>query len=208
MIRTMAMRLEELKKYSAPANKLARMMAQGEVFPIVRGLYETQRDMPGDLLAAGVHGLSCLAYDYALSCWHLIPEAVYVFATATCDKENLIDPRVISPMNAEAGGTSLKPMAIGYAFAFERSLLTCLPGQRPGADHVGFDVPYVYRTYTPLLIRRLSVAAVSTMMIIMSPVRPDSQFFIFPITQGYDSRTMLCPKLFYRVFELLTLGTL
>ena len=87
MIKTTAMMLEELKEYRAPVNKLARMARQGEVFPIVRGLYETQKNTPGYLLAASIYGPSYLSFDFALSYWQLIPEAVYTFTSATFDKK-------------------------------------------------------------------------------------------------------------------------
>lgn len=88
MIMTTAMLLDELQKdYQYPANKLARMVAQGSIFPIVRGLYETQPATPGHLLAASIYGPSYLSFEFALSYWHLIPEAVYVYTSAAFDKK-------------------------------------------------------------------------------------------------------------------------
>ncbi|MGI6617179.1 MAG: type IV toxin-antitoxin system AbiEi family antitoxin domain-containing protein [Saccharofermentanales bacterium] len=87
MIITTAMLLDELHDYRYPANKLARMVAQGKIFPVVRGLYTTDDTIPGHLLAASIYGPSYLSFDYALSYWHLIPEAVYTFTSATYDKK-------------------------------------------------------------------------------------------------------------------------
>lgn len=87
MIRTTAMLLDELQDYRYPANKLARMVTQGDIFPVVRGLYVTDGNTPGHLLAASIYGPSYLSFDYALSYWHLIPEAVYVYTSATYDKK-------------------------------------------------------------------------------------------------------------------------
>ncbi|NMA18304.1 MAG: hypothetical protein GX939_06060 [Clostridiaceae bacterium] len=87
MIKTTAMLLDELQEYRCPANKLARMVAQGEIFPVVRGLYTTDNTTPGYLLAASIYGPSYLSFDYALSYWHLIPEAVYTYTSATYDKK-------------------------------------------------------------------------------------------------------------------------
>lgn len=87
MIKTTAMLLDELQDYRYPANKLARLVAQGAIFPVVRGLYVSDRRMPGYLLAASIYGPSYLSFDYALSYWHLIPEAVYAFTSATYDKK-------------------------------------------------------------------------------------------------------------------------
>lgn len=87
MIKTTAMLLDELQDYQYPANKLTRMAQKGEIFPVVRGLYVTDKMMPGHLLAASIYGPSYLSFDYALSYWHLIPEAVYVYTSATYDKK-------------------------------------------------------------------------------------------------------------------------
>lgn len=87
MIKTTAMLLDELKEYSYPANKLARMVKQGDIFPVIRGLYVTDNKFPGHLLAASIYGPSYLSFEYALSYWNLIPEATYVFTNATYDKK-------------------------------------------------------------------------------------------------------------------------
>lgn len=87
MIKTTAMLMDALKDYRYPANKLARMVSQGDIFPVVRGLYVTDQHMPGYLLAASIYGPSYLSFDYALSYWHLIPEAAYVYTCATFDKK-------------------------------------------------------------------------------------------------------------------------
>lgn len=87
MIKTTAMLLDELQDYRYPANKLARMVEQGSVFPVVRGLYVSDSKTPGHLLAASIYGSSYLSFDYALSYWHLIPEAVYAYTSATYDKK-------------------------------------------------------------------------------------------------------------------------
>ena len=87
MIKTTAMLLDELQDYRYPANKLARMVAQGAIFPVVRGLYVNDTKTPGHLLAASIYGPSYLSFEYALSYWHLIPEAVYTYTSATYDKK-------------------------------------------------------------------------------------------------------------------------
>ena len=79
--------LEELKKYSNPAAKLSRMVKRGECFPIVRGLYETDRTVPGYLLAGSIYGPSYISFEYALSYYGLIPEAVYTITCATFEKK-------------------------------------------------------------------------------------------------------------------------
>lgn len=87
MIITTAMLLNELKEYRSPAQKISRMVKNESLFPIVRGLYETDGNTPGYLLAASIYGPSYLSFDFALSFWGLIPEAVFSFTSATFDKK-------------------------------------------------------------------------------------------------------------------------
>lgn len=87
MIKTYAMMMEELNSYSAPANKLGRMVKEGSCVQIVKGLYETEESTPGYLLAGSIYGPSYLSFDYVLSQCGLIPEAVYVFTSATFEKK-------------------------------------------------------------------------------------------------------------------------
>ena len=87
MIKTTEMILQELKEYSNPLNKLSRMIKQGKYFPIVKGLYETDRTVPGYLLAGSIYGPSYISFDYALSYYGMIPEAVYTITCATFEKK-------------------------------------------------------------------------------------------------------------------------
>jgi hypothetical protein len=87
MIFTTAMLMDDLQNYRYPANKIARMVAQGDIYPVVRGLYVSDSDVPGHLLAASIYGPSYLSFEYALSYWSLIPEAVYTYTSATYDKK-------------------------------------------------------------------------------------------------------------------------
>jgi predicted transcriptional regulator of viral defense system len=87
MIKTTAIILEELKQYASPASKLSRMVKKGEYIPIIKGLYETDASTPGYLLAGSIYGPSYLSFEFALSYYGLIPEAVYTFTSATYDKK-------------------------------------------------------------------------------------------------------------------------
>ncbi len=87
MIKTYNMLLEELHNYRAPNNKIARMTKDGELFQITKGLYETDKTTPGYLLANAIYGPSYLSFDFALSYYGLIPEAVYTFTSATFAKK-------------------------------------------------------------------------------------------------------------------------
>lgn len=87
MIKTTAMLLEELEEYASPKAKLSRMAERGEIFPIVKGLYETERSTPAHLLAGSIYGPSYISFEYALSYYGMIPEAVYVVTCATFEKK-------------------------------------------------------------------------------------------------------------------------
>ena len=81
------MLLEELKAYGNPKAKLSRMVKNGEVFPIIRGLYETDRTVPAHLLAGSFYGPSYISFEYALAYYGMIPEAVYTVTCAAFEKK-------------------------------------------------------------------------------------------------------------------------
>ena len=87
MIVTYNMLMSELARYSNARQKLGRLVKEGKYIPVVRGLYETDKNTPGYLLAASIYGPSYLSFSFALS-WHaLIPEAVYTYSSATFEKK-------------------------------------------------------------------------------------------------------------------------
>ena len=83
MIVTTAMLRDQWKDYGDPAGKISRLKQHGELLQLTRGVYETDPDAPGHCLAGAIPGPSYLSFDYALSCYGLIPEAVRVYASAT-----------------------------------------------------------------------------------------------------------------------------
>ena len=86
MLKTTSMLLQELSGYANPASRIRTMVRDGKLVPVVRGLYETDRSVPGYRLSAVIYGPSYLSFEFALA-WHdLIPEAVYTFTSATCGK--------------------------------------------------------------------------------------------------------------------------
>lgn len=87
MIKTTNMLLDELKDYANPKARLSRMVKQGEYFQIVKGLYETDKNIPGHLLAGSIYGPSYLSFEYALGYYDLIPEAVYTITSAAFEKK-------------------------------------------------------------------------------------------------------------------------
>lgn len=87
MLKTTEMILEELHTYANPKTKLRRLVRQGRYFPVSRGLYETDDHTPGHLLAGSIYGPSYISFEYALSVYGLIPEAVYTITCATFEKK-------------------------------------------------------------------------------------------------------------------------
>ena len=87
MIVSTSMLMDQFRKYSDPAGKILRMKRCGELFPLTRGIYETNGDAPGYCLAGAIFGPSYLSFEYALSVYGLIPEAVYTYTSATFDKK-------------------------------------------------------------------------------------------------------------------------
>ena len=87
MIKTTSMLLEELSSYANPKAKLSRMVDTGDCVRISKGLYETDKNVSAYLLAGSIYGPSYISFEYALSYYGLIPEAVYTVTNATFDKK-------------------------------------------------------------------------------------------------------------------------
>ena len=87
VILTTSMLIEQLNEYSDPAGKILRMKRNGEIYRLNSGIYENNGNTHGYCLAGVIFGPSYLSFDYALSVYGLIPEAVYTFTSATFDKK-------------------------------------------------------------------------------------------------------------------------
>ena len=86
MVKTVDSLLEEYKNYSDPHGKISRDVKNRLIFPIIRGLYETDDKTSGLLLASVIYGPSYISFDYALSYHGLIPERVVLYTNATFNK--------------------------------------------------------------------------------------------------------------------------
>ncbi len=87
MIKTTAILRDELNHYTNPDAKIKSLVTKGELYVVTRGIYETQRNVSGYCLAGAIYGPSYLSFEFAMSYYGLIPEAVYTFTNATCDKK-------------------------------------------------------------------------------------------------------------------------
>lgn len=77
---------EKYKKYSDINGKIKRDVYNNILFPVVRGIYETNKYTNGYLLASYVYGPSYLSFEYALSFHNLIPEKAVTYTSATFKK--------------------------------------------------------------------------------------------------------------------------
>ncbi len=89
MILTTQMLIEQYQNYANPKAKIKRLVDRGDLYPVTRGIYETDKNVSGYCLAGAIFGPSYLSFDYALSTYGLIPEAVYTFTSATFDKKKV-----------------------------------------------------------------------------------------------------------------------
>lgn len=76
-----------LKEYSNKNTKICREVKNGNLIKIINGLYETDQNVNGYLLAGSIYGPSYLSFDFALSYYGLIPEKVTAYTNATCGKK-------------------------------------------------------------------------------------------------------------------------
>lgn len=81
------MELKEKYQHYADINgKIKRDVDRNILFPLVRGIYETDGQTDGYLLASYIYGPSYLSFEYALSFHNIIPERVVVYTNATFNK--------------------------------------------------------------------------------------------------------------------------
>lgn len=81
---SLALKFDE---YTDIKGKIRREIQSGRLTQIVRGLYETDAHADGKYLAGAIYGPSYLSFDYVLSLYSLIPEAVFrTYTSATFRK--------------------------------------------------------------------------------------------------------------------------
>ena len=79
--------LDQLKNYVNPYGKMGRLVKEGKLIPLTKGLYENNPNVSGVYLANAIYGPSYISFNYALAYYGLIPEAVYEFTSATTEKK-------------------------------------------------------------------------------------------------------------------------
>ena len=83
MIKTTEEILKDLSDYASPRCRLQRLVDEGVYHPIIRGLYETDPDTPGQCFSSVIRSPSYLSFGYALSRHGMVPDAERVFTSAT-----------------------------------------------------------------------------------------------------------------------------
>lgn len=91
MIITSEQLMFDNRRYKDPKHRIFNMSKKGEIISLKRGLYETDPNTPGFVLANSLLGPSYLSFEYALSYYGLIPERVIVYTSATFDKRKTIE---------------------------------------------------------------------------------------------------------------------
>ncbi len=77
----------KFKDYTDVKGKIRREVQSGRLTQVARGLYETDAHADGKYLAGAIYGPSYLSFDYVLSMYSLIPEAVVgTYTSATFRK--------------------------------------------------------------------------------------------------------------------------
>ena len=90
MIITTQQLKEQYSDYVDINGKIVRDIKNGKLFPLVKGIYETNPNTHGSRIAQFIYGPSYLSFDYVLHYQGLIPEAVYnTFTCATYNKNKI-----------------------------------------------------------------------------------------------------------------------
>ena len=75
--------------YKVPKMKIKREIEKGNYFLIKKGLYETEKAVPGYRLSQYIKSPSYLSFEYALSIYGLIPEFAVEFTNATTGQKHI-----------------------------------------------------------------------------------------------------------------------
>jgi len=75
--------LFENRMYKDPYHKIQSEVRKKKVFPLKRGLYETDPTVPGYVLAHEIVAPSYLSFEYALWYYSMIPDRVRIYTSAT-----------------------------------------------------------------------------------------------------------------------------
>ncbi len=87
-----------LQRYRNPRDKISKMLKQGEIIRLKKGLYVLGPEYGGvinrNLIANALYGPSCLSLDSALSFYSLIPERVTEITSITPNRNKIYNTPV------------------------------------------------------------------------------------------------------------------
>lgn len=124
MIETAEMLLEQYSDYASPYTKISRLVKEGRLHKISRGLYETDGDVPPYLLAIHILKPSYISFESALAYYGMIPERVVATFSATAGLHKTKEYRsdhfglfIFQDIPADAFPLGIEPMKEGrYSF--------------------------------------------------------------------------------------------
>ena len=86
MIYSSNLLIEKYKNFADPFGKIRRLVQNGELIQLSKGLYSDDSKISGLYVAGAIYGPSYISFNTALSYWGMIPEAVYSVTCATTKK--------------------------------------------------------------------------------------------------------------------------
>ncbi len=90
MIITTQQLKEKYAHLSDPIGKISRDIKSKKIFPLVKGVYETDANVNGSRIAQFIYGPSYLSFEYVLCTYGLIPETIFnTFTCATFNKRKI-----------------------------------------------------------------------------------------------------------------------
>lgn len=91
-VRKMIYSVKELymkfKEYKTPHIKIQTEVKNNRLFPVIRGLYEDDKNALGYRLVSYMEANAYLSFEYVLSLFGIIPERVFTYTCATSLKEH------------------------------------------------------------------------------------------------------------------------
>lgn len=87
MVKNISVLKDELINYKQPINKINRLVDEGKLFPLVKGIYEDNGHAEPFALATSICAPSYISFESALSYHGLIPERVHSITSASLNKK-------------------------------------------------------------------------------------------------------------------------
>jgi len=87
---------EQYKKYRSPKDKISRLVKEGELIRLKKGLFLPSSDKPGEIFSLGaaanlLYGPSYVSLQTALSYYGMIPERVFAIRSMTTKRGRSFD---------------------------------------------------------------------------------------------------------------------